>query len=320
MRSGRDRTSIPIKKVEGKSGRSILVEEETDRLVIDRFNNELATADRGLVFSPTSEKKLGPRLDGGEVRWISRARGGLNPSRLDYDIYQEISKFYKDVGGTVLLLGVEYLCHINGFRSVIRFINKVGDRASSTDGSLLAGVNPLALDEKEVAVLEKAFDYVERSGVGARVVERLSPGEERKGWSYLFLDPKAYSGMKRSAEGSVCLTTSQPDKVRRWEDFRGDILWVSESEEKDAIHPAKLRFEAQQRVMRNITDDGKRVFLDGLENLIMFTDLAEVVGLVKSLSDACSQSDVTLMASLDPKALERYDFALLRKLFDKVIG
>jgi len=314
-----------VREVKGQSGRLILVQEETDRIAVDRFNREMGSTSKGLVLSTIRPNKLGPRLIGGDARWISRTKGGLNPSRLDYDIYQEISKFYKgseDVpeGGVLLLTGLEYLSMVNGFKLMARFLKKIGDRASSTDGSLIVCMNPMAFEDKEVAVLDKMFDYVERSGAGVRVVEVIRPGDEVPGWSYLVLDKKVYKGLRAFDESSVCVTTVQPEKVRRWDEFKGRVLWISESEDKEAVHPSKLRYEIQQKVLRYVSEGSRQVFIDGLEHLMLYTNLAEVVGFVKSISDACAQADAYMVATLNPRSVDRKDFALFKRVFDRTIG
>lgn len=320
MKPRTNRPIIPVKEVKGTSGRLILIEEETDRVAIERYNTEVSSARRGLVLSTVHPSKLKPRLEGGEVRWLSRAQGGLNPSKLDYDVHQEASRFYDDGGGVLLLLGLEYLSFLNGFKLVARSVKKLGDRATTAGGAFLAGLNPAAFDEREVAVLEKAFDYVERSGVGARVIERLAPGQERRGWSYLVLEKGDYRNLRRLREDALCVSTVQPEKLRRWEDFRGKVLWVSETDEEGAVHPSKLRYEILQSTTRAVEGGQKAIFLDGLEHLIVYTEFPEVVNFLKSLTDACAQSGACLFAALDPKAVDKKQRALLSRMFDRVLG
>jgi hypothetical protein len=310
---------IPIREVKEGGGRLILIEEDSDRKAVARYNDQLATGGRGLVVSTVHPSKLEGRLEGGDIKWLSRARGGLNPSRLDYDVYQEVSRFLREEG-VVLLLGIEYLCLVNGFKNVARFVKKVGDRASASGGAFVVSLNPMALDGKEVAVLEKAFDYVERKGLGARVIDGMAKGGETKGWSYLILDKDVFRDLRRFREDAICITTVQPEKVKRWEDFGGEVLWVSESEESKAQHPSKLAFEIRQRVMKAVNEDGKSVFIDGLEHLLMYTDLTEVVNFVKSVSDACAQSSAFMIASIDRRALDKKDLELFKRMFDKVVG
>jgi len=311
---------IPVREVKGTSGRLILVEEESDRVALERFNKEVLTARRGLVLSTIHPSKLHNRLEAGQVRWLSKSLGGLNPSKLDYDIYQEVAKFYKDEGGVVLLLGLEYLSFLNGFKLVARALKRFGDRATVTGGALIVSVNPAAFDEKEITVLEKSFDYIERHGVGARVIERLSPGQERPGWSYLILEPADYRNLRRLREDALCVSTVQPEKLRRWEDFRGKVLWASEAEEEGAVHPSKLRYEIQQGITKALEGGCKLVFVDGLEHLVVYTDFPEVVHFLKSVSDACAQSGSCLFAALDVRAVNKQQKAQLGRLFDRVVG
>jgi len=311
---------IPVREVKGTSGRLILIEEETDRVALERFNKEVLTARRGMVLSTTHPSKLQNKLEAGLVRWLSKSRDGLNPSKLDIDIYQEVAKFYKDEGGVVLLLGFEYLSFLNGFKMVARALKKFGDRATVTGGALIVSVNPSAFDEKEIAVLERSFDYVERRSVGARVVERLSSGQERPGWSYLILESGDYKNLRRLREDALCVSTVQPEKLRRWEDFRGKLLWVSETDEEGAVHPSKLRYELQQGITKALEGGCKAVFVDGLEHLIVYTDFPEVVHFLKSISDACALSRSCLFAALDARAVNKQQKALLGRLFDMIVG
>jgi hypothetical protein len=311
---------IPVREVKGTSGRLILIEEETDRVALDRYNKEVLTARRGLVLSTTHPSKLQTRLEAGQVRWLSKSRDGLNPSKLDLDIYQEVAKFYKDEGGVVLLLGFEYLSFLNGFKMVARALKKFGDRATISGGALIVSVNPAAFDEKEVAVLEKSFDYIERRSVGARVVERLSSGQERPGWSYLILEPGDYKNLRRLREDALCVSTVQPEKLRRWEDFRGKVLWLSETEEEGAVHPSKLRYELLQGITKALEGGCKAIFIDGLEHLIVYTDFPEVVHFLKSILDACAQSRSCLFVALDVRAINKQQKALLSRLFDSIVG
>jgi isochorismate hydrolase len=48
--------------------------------------------------------------------------------------------------------------------------------------------------------------------------------------------------------------------------------------------------------------------------------VVNVVNFVKSLTDACAQSNACLFAALDPKAVEKQQRALLSRIFDKTIG
>jgi len=311
---------IPVREVKGSSGRLILIEEESDRFAVDRFNKEVLSARRGLVLSTVHPSKLQNRLEAGQVHWLSKARGGLNPSKLDYDIYQEVARFYKDEGGVVLLLGLEYLSFLNGFKMVARALKRFGDKATVTGGALIVSFNPAAFDEKEVAVLERSFDYVERCGVGARIIERLSSGQERPGWSYLILEPGDYKNLRRLREDALCVSTVQPEKLRRWEDFRGKVLWVSEAEEEGAVHPSKLRYEIMQGISKALEGGCKAVFIDGLEHLIVYTEFPEVVHFLKSITDACALSGSCLFASVDQRAINKQQRALLGRLFDRTVG
>lgn len=312
--------TIPVREVDGRSGRLILVEEEGERLALGRYNNEVASARRGLVVSIHHPSKVKGKVEGGKVLWLSRAKGGLNPTRLDYDVYQAVSTFYKDGGEVVLLTGLEYLSLVNGFKSTARFVKKVGDRASTSGAALIAGTNPFAFEPRELAVLERSFDYVDRGGAGARVVERVPRGGTCTGHSYLFLDKEGFRMHRCDREGGICVTTLQPGKLRRWEGFGGVVVWVSESEEEGALHPSKLRFEIQQRVLRAAGEGCGMVFIEGLEHLVMYTCIADVVGFVKSVSDGCASSHATLVASIDPRGLGRKEMALFRRMFDKVSG
>ena len=90
-----------------------------------------------------------------------------------------IEKFVEDSGGegVVLLDGVEYLIINNGFLQTLMFVEHVNEFIMQRRAILLMPVSPDALEEKELALLERNVEVLEspavRTDIETREVSRL---------------------------------------------------------------------------------------------------------------------------------------------------
>lgn len=73
-----------------------------------------------------------------------------------------ISSFLKMSRNPVVFLdGIEYLIIANGFPSVLRFLKDIQDRTILNNAIFLLPVNPLAIDVKDIAVLERIIGLLD---------------------------------------------------------------------------------------------------------------------------------------------------------------
>ena len=104
-------------------------------------------------------------ISGVKIYWLTESQQGdekyISPSRLDFELTSVISEFAKgDDKRTVILDGLEDLIRTNGFKRTLDYIKYAEDVISSNKGVFLVSVAEGALKEKELAMLEKRFDFV----------------------------------------------------------------------------------------------------------------------------------------------------------------
>ncbi|MFQ5909507.1 MAG: DUF835 domain-containing protein [Thermoplasmata archaeon] len=99
-----------------------------------------------------------------EYIWLTetrRERDGLDPSQLNYEVLRRLSKFIEESPGSAILLeGIEYLISHNGFSDVLSFMQSAIDLVSISNSRLYVPLDPAALGDKQLAILEKRFDTV----------------------------------------------------------------------------------------------------------------------------------------------------------------
>jgi archaellum biogenesis ATPase FlaH len=73
-----------------------------------------------------------------------------------------INKFLKQSKNPVILLdGIEHLIFENGSAPVLRFLRDVGEWMVLQNAILILPINPLALEEKELALMERNMTDLE---------------------------------------------------------------------------------------------------------------------------------------------------------------
>ncbi len=119
-----------------------------------------------LCITTVFPKKLKKMYDmeGAEILWLSDSGSdpkALKPTRLDFEITRSITKFFKNNEEAVVFLdGFEYLLSENGFDKARRFIKRINDTASMTDGTFIICVNKEAIPREDLITLSKDFDIV----------------------------------------------------------------------------------------------------------------------------------------------------------------
>jgi len=356
---GRGRGVIRITRVTDGRGRTILVLGESPLPGYKRLAGELATLPEGagvLVVTPLHpdralarlgiSKGVGDRVP--EFIWLSRAQGGVNPARLDYDVLGAVTGFlkrHKGNGSIVCLDSLEVLNNICGFNALARFVKQACDIAAGNGTSLMATANPRAFDGPDLSVLSSTFDYVDRGPVGARVVNGPPEDGPAEGRTFLFRERGQFEGMLERIKGQVLLLTSdRPGKARdRW-GLTGPIVWFTETKGQGqgqgpgqiegageagagirTVHPANAPVEGMQSIARFLSEDrGTRerrtVVLDGLGYLLLFMDFPKTMMFVKSVADACVVSGASLVVHVDPHAIGSKEEVVIHRLVDEVIG
>ncbi len=113
---------------------------------------------QGLCFTMRSpiEIRLKYALQTTPIFWISNhGHESICPTSLEV-IADTINRFLKQSKNPIILLdGIEYLIFANGSASVLRFIRDIEEWAILQNAILVLPINPAALDEKVLALIER---------------------------------------------------------------------------------------------------------------------------------------------------------------------
>jgi len=103
-------------------------------------------------------------LPDAKILWLSHTPGEdfHNPTAIGI-LAKTISRFIEEHGGeaSILLDGLEYLIVNNGFLQTLMFVEHVNEFVMQRKAVVLIPVSPDALEEKELALLERNLEVVE---------------------------------------------------------------------------------------------------------------------------------------------------------------
>ena len=123
--------------------------------------------------------KMVYKVKGAKIIWLSHTPGKdhHNPTALGA-LTKLICSFIEEKGECVVLLdGLEYLMINNGFNHVLTFLDHLNEFVMQSEGMVLLPVRPDALDERELALLERNLEVLEavqlRAELGVREIGEL---------------------------------------------------------------------------------------------------------------------------------------------------
>ena len=138
-----------------------LVREAKPETVFEHLRRLVGAGARGLCISRIHPDDVAKRYALGDIEyvWLSRSEGKRSdvtraePTEL-VKLASAIVKFL-EVGSdaAVALEGLEYLASLNGFPSVLRFVQTLNEKIVVHDGHLLVTVNPDAMKAQEYTLL-----------------------------------------------------------------------------------------------------------------------------------------------------------------------
>jgi hypothetical protein len=95
------------------------------------------------------------------ILWISNyGTENISPSSLELMAEMVIKFLGRSQNPVVFLDGVEYLIVANGFPSVLRFLKDIQDWIILNKAIYLLPINPLALNTREMAILERTMEVL----------------------------------------------------------------------------------------------------------------------------------------------------------------
>jgi len=158
--------AIPLSR-----GVCYLVEEKRPDLAYHLFRDLTAEGLPGLVITrqyPERVRRERGLPEAVKVLWLSHTPGEdyHNPTAIG-TLAKTVSRFIEEHGGetAILLDGLEYLIVNNGFLQTLMFVEHVNEFVMQRKAVVLIPVSKDALEEKELALLERNLEVVESPAV-----------------------------------------------------------------------------------------------------------------------------------------------------------
>jgi len=119
---------------------------------------------QGLCFTMDSPEEIRQRylLQTTPIFWISKhGNDSINPANLEIMMGMINDFFRRSKNPIVLLEGLEYLNITNGFIPVLKFLRDIQEWVILQKAIFILPVCPAALDEKELALIERNMDVLD---------------------------------------------------------------------------------------------------------------------------------------------------------------
>ena len=148
-----------------EAGQSYLMVTDDSSQIYATYSMLLEGGSDGVMVVTAHPDKLRKKfnISRGRAMWLTadRAPGSVHPARLDYELTRDLSRFFKEkAGGVILLDGIRTLVQANGFDKVANFMKRLCDLAATQNGIVLVPVPPDSFEPQQMTVIREAFDFV----------------------------------------------------------------------------------------------------------------------------------------------------------------
>jgi hypothetical protein len=137
---------------------------------------------------------------------------------------------------------------------------------------------------------------------------------------------QTYCKIMGNSTSGLCISRLHPDYVaQKYGLDRSKRYWLSGQKGEDVIAPKSLNHLVKVIRSEMRGRSGGKVFLDGLEYLLLFNDMSKVMGMLEEIDSLLKAADVELFVSLDPltfeqKELDRLWMAYPRYTSDELLA
>jgi len=157
---GTRQSSAPKQNVIEPGG-AILIKDRSLHSSINVFRAEVEAGARGLVICRTHPDQVmeSLRMTGIPMLWLVTQPGPdrIDPTSLNM-LHHTISVFIeKNSPAMILLEGVEYLIVQNSLPKVLRMLHSIRDSVTVAGSKLIVPLDPNALDDQSLALVERDF-------------------------------------------------------------------------------------------------------------------------------------------------------------------
>lgn len=283
---------------------------------------EIVSTTPGLCVTGLAPSRVAERfaLERTPILWItgvSSHERAVPPQSLDFELLHTVLKVLRENPGTTILLDdLDYLAAVNGFEAVARFLNRVANQASASDGTLIVTVGRGAFTPEQTALLGGCMDHV----LDFPELTNGLPSPVR-GNAFLFGAPQeiAASLPLAAVRGGLVVTTEHPSKARRRYGDAYEILWITPHPEAGlpSARPTALDTEARRAVSGYLSaHPGGAVVLAGLEQTALFTEFRALLAFVKDAADLAALHGGRVVATVVPGGLPPAQVAMLSRRLD----
>jgi CheY-like chemotaxis protein len=144
--------------------------------------------------------------------------------------------------------------------------------------------------------------------------------ELRKGFGYIVKERRPRKSFEifvdqvtHNVQG-LCVTRQHPSIIRqRWELEKTPIIWLSNQLGRVYVNPTNIGILSDTIVRFVEKTEDSVVIIDGLEFLIVNNDFNRVLRMIHHVSEAVMEYKSRLLISVDPRALDPREMALLER-------
>ncbi len=281
---------------------------------------DIVSTTPGLCITGLAPSRVALRfgLERTPVVWITRVSSlerTVRPESLDFELLHTALKFLRENPGTAILLDdLDYLASVVGFAGVARFVKRVANQASASNGTLIATAGRGTLTRDQVALLAGCVDHV------LEIPDLADAPPSQSDHALLLRAPQDLPQAMSSAHvnRALVVATDHPTKVRRRFGEGFNVLWITEHPEPGlaCARPTALDTEARRAVAAAFSAPGDVVVLAGLEQIALVAGFSGLLAFVKDVSDLATLRGGRVVASVTPGSLEPREIAMLARRLD----
>ena len=282
---------------------------------------DIVSATPGLCVTGLAPSRVAVRfgLERTPILWITTVSNGshtVRPNALDFELVHTVMKFLRENPGTAVLLDdLDFLATLAGFDAVARFLKRVTNQASASNGTVIIAAGHGTFPPDQLALLRGSVDRV------LEVQETIAPSTP--GAEHVLMTINAQDAPVAlplvGARRGLLLTTEHPTKARLRYGARFEIVWVTDQPEAGTVcvRPKALDTEGRRAVANYAAaHEGMDIVLVGLEQLALYVDLRSWLPFVKDSLDIASLHRCRLFLTVAPEAVSSQELAMLARRFD----
>ena len=159
-----------------RRGFSYTISEEKPSIAFATLADIIGAGFDALVISREHPSQLREKYDLGnaDIRWLTQVVGNnnLDPSKLSVITSAIMSFLEKKTNAAVFIDGLEYLLVNNNVIRVIAMMENVMQKVVDSGAVVIAAVNKLTFDQKDLAMISKLFEDIDTAELGKRYLNR----------------------------------------------------------------------------------------------------------------------------------------------------